>query len=202
MPFHTYPYELPPLPYAYDALEPYIDAETMRYHHDKHFQTYIEGLNKALAPYPHLQKCRLEELLSAPARLPDPARCAILRNGGGVYNHSRFFRGMAPAQEDGHRPEGGLAQLIDQTFTSFDHFKEVFSQAALEVFGSGWAVLALTPRGKLKIVQLRNQETTLPAGALPLLYIDVWEHAYYLKYKNLRAEYVKNIWNVLAFPAL
>lgn len=202
MPFNTYPYELPPLPYAYDALEPYIDEETMHYHHDKHFQTYIDGLNKALAPYPRLQKCRLEELLAAPAELPEKARCAILRNGGGVYNHGRFFRGMAPVGEGCHMPEGSLARLIDRTFTSFDNFKEILSQQALDVFGSGWAVLTLTPCGRLKILGLRNQETPLPSGELPLVYIDVWEHAYYLKYKNQRAEYVKNIWNVLVFPKL
>ena len=203
MPYNTYPYELPPLPYAYDALEPYIDAETMHFHHDKHFQTYIDNLNQALQTHPALQKCRLEDLLSDPRALPAKDRCAILRNGGGVYNHAHFFKGMAPADEAAcHRPTGQLLDCINRAFGSFDDFKETFSKEAAKVFGSGWTVLALTPCGRLRIVNLANQETVLPDGEKPLLFIDVWEHAYYLQYQNRRAAYIQNIWNVLVFPTL
>ena len=200
MPYHTYPYELPPLPYAYDALEPFIDAETMHYHHDKHFKAYVDNLNKALEPYPQLQGMTLEQLLSVPMRLPAAARTAILNNGGGVYNHALFFQGMAPPQTPGHIPQGAALDLIQRAFGSFDDFKKVFTDAALKVFGSGWTVLALTPYRTLQIVNLKNQETMLSTPSVPLLYVDVWEHAYYLKYKNARAEYLENIWNVLMFP--
>lgn len=200
MPYHTYPYELPPLPYAYDALEPYIDAETMHYHHDKHFATYIANLNKALAPYPQLQKLTLEQLLATPMRLPAAARTAILHNGGGVYNHALFFQGMAPPSSPGHEPQGAVLEVLRRTFGSFEDFKKVFNEAALKVFGSGWTVLVLTPQGGLQIVNLKNQETLLSTPAIPLLYVDVWEHAYYLKYKNARGDYLQNIWNVLTLP--
>lgn len=197
MPYDRYPYELPPLPYAYEALEPYMDAETLHYHHDKHYATYIANLNKALEPYPALKALTLEQLLTHP--LPPKAREPVLNNGGGVYNHYHFFQALAPAGEVGHDPTPAQAAKIDKTFGSYAAFKDEFTAAAMGVFGSGWACLCRTRRGELKIVTLRNQETVLPQRAEPVLIFDVWEHAYYLKYKNARAEYVKALWNVAAF---
>lgn len=195
-----YPYALPPLPYAYNALEPYIDAETMHYHHDKHFQTYINNLNNALEKYPRLQRLTLEQLLRNPEALPPAARTAIINNGGGVYNHYRFFNNLAPADESMHQPIGAILGMINTSFGSFDRFKELFTKSALDVFGSGYTVLALTGHGKLAIVNVPNQNTVLPMNAKPVILFDVWEHAYYLKYKNLRADYIKGIWNVISFP--
>ncbi|GHU96866.1 superoxide dismutase [Clostridia bacterium] len=194
----TYPYKLPPLPYPYDALEPYIDEETMHYHHDKHFQTYIDNLNAALAPYPALQALPLEELLAYP-NLPDKARDAILNNGGGVYNHDAFFKGLSPAGANNHQPAGELAKIIDSAFGSFDSFKKTFNETALSVFGSGWAMLGLTPGGAPAIIKLANQSTASVLHMKPVVLADVWEHAYYLKYKNLRADYLNAFWNVVKF---
>ncbi|GHU81104.1 superoxide dismutase [Clostridia bacterium] len=202
MPLDTYPYELPALPYAYDALEPYIDTETMHYHHDKHFASYIAGLNQALEPCPRLQSLTLEELLKNPFSLPYKAYTAIMHNGGGVYNHSLYFSGLSPAAGGGHEPKGKLSRMIEASFGSFEDFRKAFTAQALAVFGSGWTVLALTPAQTLEIVSLKNQDTMLATGKRPLLYVDVWEHAYYLKYKNLRADYLKAIWNVLVFPEI
>ncbi len=198
----TYPFSLPPLPYAYNALEPYIDEETMRYHHDKHFETYTAGLNAAIKPYTALYNLPLKTLLAYPGRLPKEARVQILNNGGGYYNHALFFEGLAPKSKGMHRPVGALAAHINRTFGSFGAFKVAFNKAALGVFGSGWAVLAITPVNKLEIVALKNQDTMLEGPNIPLLYVDVWEHAYYLKYKNQRAAYLDNIWNVLTFPVV
>lgn len=202
MPYHTYPYELPPLPFPYEALEPYIDAETMYYHHDKHFSTYINNLNRALEPYLWLQRLTLEQLLANPNILPPKAATNILNNGGGVYNHLHFFQGLAPAQEDRHTPKGLFLAAINASFISFDNFKMVFNTQALAVFGSGYTELAVTPQGTLRLFNVKNQDTLLPTGNRLILLVDVWEHAYYLKYKNLRGEYLKNIWNVLVFPNL
>ncbi|MDR1619470.1 MAG: superoxide dismutase [Clostridiales bacterium] len=202
MPYHTYPFELPPLPYAHAALHPYIDEETMRCHHDKHFQTYITNLNKTLEPYPKLQKLTLERLLTYSGILPYEAYVGIERNGGGVYNHGLFFEGLSKPSEEAHAPRGYLAALINRTFGDFDKFKECFGAAALDVFGSGWVCLGLTPLKRLKIYTLTNQETILKQGARPILIFDVWEHAYYLKYKNARAEYVEALWKVAKFPEM
>lgn len=198
----TYPFELPPLPYDYDDLEPYIDTETMHYHHDKHFQTYITNLNNALAPYPALQKLTLRELLASPNLLPTKVFLAIMRNGGGVYNHDLFFKKLAPPAAKNHQPTGALLAAIENTFGSFDHFKEVFTKQALAVFGSGYTYLIMLKDGALQIVNLANQDTLLADGYQPLILVDVWEHAYYLKYKNSRADYLKNIWQVIKFPVL
>ncbi|GHV04939.1 superoxide dismutase [Clostridia bacterium] len=195
----NYPYKLPPLPYPYDALEPYIDEETMHYHHDKHFQTYIDNLNAALAPYPALQDIPLETLLSNPEKLPDAAREAILHNGGGVYNHNAFFNGLSPAGADNHTPTGDLAKTIDAAYGSFENFKKTFNEQAASVFGSGWTMLGLTENGTPAIVKLANQSTASMLNMKPAVLVDVWEHAYYLKYKNLRAEYLQGVWNVLRF---
>ena len=196
----TYPYTLPPLPYDYSALEPNIDTETMHYHHDKHFQTYINNLNDALKPYARLQQMTLRELLTSRLAVPAAVREKIMNNGGGVYNHSFFFRHLAPASESVHRPTGALATAIEKTYGSFSAFQNAFSEQALAVFGSGWTALIEDKRGRLKIVNLKNQETTLAYGAEPILLLDVWEHAYYLKYKNERKSYVANAWNVLVLP--
>lgn len=200
MPFFTYPYELPPMKYAYDALEPYINAEVMHYHYDKHFNAYITNLNKALAPYPELQKLKLNQLLRNPGLLPAEAYLPIMRNAGGVYNHSMYFNFFAPPTKAKHEPAGYLAELIDDSFGSFENFKARFTSLALSVFGSGWAFLALTPDNELKALSLKNQETPLSYNLRPIMFFDVWEHAYYLQYKNDRAEYVKALWNIVVFP--
>ena len=193
----SYPYELPPLPYAYDALEPYVDAETMHYHHDKHFASYINNLNAALKPYPALQSMPLDALLTRP--LPQAARTDILRNAGGVYNHKFFFEHLSPP--DGNGPDPMLEARIEARWGSFQAFRDEFTKAALSVFGSGWACLAQRG-GHLSIVTLANQETVLSPDlfrAAPIMLMDVWEHAYYLKYKNARADYIKALWNVVKF---
>ena len=195
----TYPFELPPLPYAYNALEPYIDEETMHYHHDKHYATYIKNLNAALEPYPRLQCLPLEQLLRMGNDLPPESRTTILNNGGGVYNHTLFFNGLAPASEDVHMPEGDLHTAIEGFFGSFEHFKEEFSKSAAEVFGSGWTALTSDDRGTLSIQNLKNQDTLLSFNLEVVFLFDVWEHAYYLKYQNLRADYIKGLWNVIRF---
>ena len=195
----TYPYVLPPLPYAYDALEPYIEAETMHYHHDKHFQAYITNLNNALEPYPTLQKLTLKQLLSQPKLLPTDIYQTVMNQGGGVYNHDLFFKKLASAKDRVHEPKGRLLAQINQTYGSFDSFKNIFIKQALQVFGSGWICLSYNQKGELVIVNLKNQEVALN-GQGPIILVDVWEHAYYLKYKNARDEYLQNIWNVIRFP--
>jgi len=195
--FGTYPFSLPPLPYAYNALEPYIDEDTMHYHYDKHFGGYIDKLNKALEPYEFLHDLPLEELLCAPNGLPPEARDSIVNNAGGVYNHSLFFSGLAPASEDVHEPDGMLLEAIEGFYDSFEGFKEEFSARAAEVFGSGWTVLASDGEGNLSIANLANQDTLLCEGLEPVMLFDVWEHAYYLLYKYDRKEYIENLWNVV-----
>ncbi len=199
MSYNRYPYELPALPYPYNALMPYIDTETMHYHHDRHFQTYVDNLNAALKPYPVLQRLQLEQILRRGNLLPAEARTKILQNAGGVYNHMLFFEGLSPAAEGRHEPQGRLAELINKTFSSYQNFQKLFTDQAMEVFGSGWTCLAMTAQQQLKIVNLANQETTLAQNAVPLLLFDVWEHAYYLKYKNARADYLAQLWHVVRF---
>ena len=198
----VYPFALPPLPYAYDALEPYIDAETMHYHHDKHFQTYIDNLNKALEPYPALQGLTLEQLLGGRVFPPRGVRSAILHNAGGVYNHALYFAGLSPAGSGPHEPQGRLLMRITESFGDLEAFQKAFVAQALAVFGSGWAALVPGRRNSLRIVSLRNQDTTVPAGMKPLILADVWEHAYYLKYKNARAGYLDALWHVMDYPPL
>ncbi|MCL2694415.1 MAG: superoxide dismutase [Oscillospiraceae bacterium] len=195
--FGEYPFVLPPLPYDYDALEPYIDAETMHYHHDKHFAAYVSKLNDALAPYPYLQKMPLEQILCSVGDLPPESRTPILNNGGGVYNHTLFFNGLAPASEEVHTPEGELLEAIEGFFGTFDNFREQFSEEAAAVFGSGWTGLFSDSEGNLFIRNIANQDVLLCEGLEVVMLFDVWEHAYYLKYKNDRAEYIKNLWNVI-----
>ncbi|MCL2546281.1 MAG: superoxide dismutase [Oscillospiraceae bacterium] len=200
MPYTSYPYEVQPLPYEYNALEPAIDAETVRYHHDKHYQAYVDKLNAALEPFPQLQ-IPLEKLLTNPHTLPANIRTDIQRNGGGVMNHYLFFNMLAPYRED-NRPGPTLERKLSNAFGSFDAFVQQFTQAAASVFGSGYAVLAHSAKGDLLIEIRANQDTVYPIGLQPLLLIDVWEHAYYLKYKNARADYLQNIWKVINFDVV
>ena len=188
-------YVLPPLPYAADALEPHIDAQTMLIHHDKHHAAYVANLNKALATFPDLTKKSAEELVTEITQVPESTRTAVQNNAGGHANHSLFWQLMK--KDGGGKPENELGKAIDGKFTSFDSFKEQFSKSTLSVFGSGWAWLVLTPQKTVEIVTTPNQNSPLTNGQKPIFGIDVWEHAYYLKYQNRRVEYVAAWWNVL-----
>lgn len=188
-------FEVPPLPYAYNALEPYIDEATMHYHHDNHHQTYVTNLNNALVNYPDLQGKTIEELLSNLDAIPEAIRTAVRNNGGGHWNHTFFWEIMGP--NAGGAPEGELAAAIDAAFGSFDAFKEKFKAAALGRFGSGWAWLIADKDGSLSIMSTPNQDNPLMEGKTAILGIDVWEHAYYLKYQYKRAAYVDAWWNVV-----
>ena len=187
-------YTLPPLGYAYDALEPYIDARTMEIHYTKHHQGYIDNLNAALKDHPKLQALTLEELLSSIETLPEAVRTAIRNNGGGHYNHSLFWQFL---DKKGGAPTGTIQTEIVKLFTSYDAFKEQFSQAAKSRFGSGWAWLSANKEGKLVVHSTANQDTPLAEGLVPLLGLDVWEHAYYLKYQNRRVDYIDAWWHVI-----
>lgn len=182
-----YPFINLPLPYGYDALEPFIDEKTMYLHHDRHLQTYIDNLNAALREHPNLQDLSLTQLIRSAYRLPQPLRTAIRNNAGGVYNHRFFFEGLKNPSDD--RPSGELADAIAGSFGSLDAFLELFKKAALSVFGSGYAWL-VTDKTKLSIVTTANQNTPIEHGLEPILAIDVWEHAYYLKHYNVRADYI------------
>jgi len=189
------PFELPPLPYPSDALEPYIDKTTMEIHHDKHHGAYVTNLNKALESAPDLQGKSVEELLAGNLSIvPDAIRTAVRNNAGGHVNHTMFWQIMKKGGGDG--PRGELAQLIDNAFGTFDSFKEKFTAAAMGRFGSGWAWL-IRKDGKLEITSSANQDSTLMEGQFPIFGLDVWEHAYYLKYQNRRAEYITAWWNVV-----
>jgi Fe-Mn family superoxide dismutase len=193
-------YELPPLSYPKDALEPFIDAQTMEIHHDKHHAAYVTNVNKAIAGKADLEQKSVEQLISNLDAVPADIRGAVRNNGGGHANHSLFWKLLAP--KSGSVPSGKLADDIKGAFGSFDAFKEKFEAAAVGRFGSGWAWLVLN-HGKLEIVSTANQDNPLMGKAVsgaegkPLLGVDVWEHAYYLKYQNRRAEYLKAIWNVV-----
>ncbi len=188
------PFTLAPLPYAFDALEPHIDAQTMQIHHDKHHAAYITNLNKAVAEFPDLGKKSVEDLLKDLNSVPEKIRGVVRNHGGGHYNHSLFWQMMK--KNGGGEPAGELAKAIDTSFGSFSSFKDNFTKAALGQFGSGWAWLVLDGR-QLKIEPTPNQDTPLSAGRTPLLGLDVWEHAYYLKYQNKRADYIGAWFNVV-----
>ncbi|MCR6553445.1 superoxide dismutase, partial [Aeromonas sp. CPF2-S1] len=175
---------LPALPYAYDALEPHIDAKTMEIHHSRHHQTYINNLNTALADLPELAALPLEALLARIDSLPAQVQGAVRNHGGGHANHSLFWQVMSP--QGGGEPGGELALAIERELGGFDAFKQAFTQAALSRFGSGWAWLVVDGRGKLQVVSSANQDSPLMEGLTPILGLDVWEHAYYLKYQNKR----------------
>lgn len=188
-------FELPPLPYAYDALEPYIDARTMEIHHTKHHQAYVDNLNKALEGLPQFQGLTIEDLLTKIKDVPEANRQAIINHGGGHANHALFWTLMAPRA--GGAPSAALSDSLSKAFGSFDKFKEEFGKAAMGRFGSGWAWLVKDKSGKLSIISTPNQDSPLMLGLAPVLGLDVWEHAYYLKYQNKRADYVAAWWNVV-----
>lgn len=192
----TYPFELEPLPYAYDALAPAISSETLHFHHDKHLQTYTDNLNKALAPHPELQDKTLEQLLTKPQSLPASVRTPIMRNAGGVFNHIFYFNHMRPAAKD-NRPSGQLLEAINAESGSFEAFQKEFKEHALAVFGSGWLWLVCNSKGKLMLSPTANQDSPITEGYRPIATIDVWEHAYYLDYQNRRAEYIDAWWTLV-----
>jgi len=194
----TGPFKLPELGYAYDALEPYIDAQTMQIHHDKHNAAYVDNLNKAITEAPEaIQKWSVEELLTKLHKVPKKIRTAVRNNAGGQYNHSFFWKILK--KNEGSKPSGELAKAIDTSFGSYSAFQDKFTEAATKVFGSGWAWLVLNGN-KLAITSTPNQDSTLSkmdTKQLPIVGLDVWEHAYYLKHQNRRPEYIKAFWNVI-----
>ncbi len=189
------PFELPPLPYAYNALEPHVDEQTMRIHHDKHHGTYVTNLNKALESAPDLSKKTVEALLTDLDAVPENIRMAVRNNGGGHYNHTMFWEIMKPG--GGSSPGGGLAAAITAALGSLDKMKEAINSAGAGRFGSGWAWLVIDKDGKLAVTSTPNQDTPLAAGQKPVMGVDVWEHAYYLKYQNRRADYLQAWWNTV-----
>ncbi len=188
-------HELPQLPYPANALEPHIDEQTMLIHHGKHHNTYVTNLNKALEGHPELQNKSVEELIADLDSVPESIRTAVRNNGGGHANHSLFWQLMSP--NGGGEPKGAVADAINSTFGSFEKFKEEFTAAALGRFGSGWAWLVVDKSGNLKVTSTPNQDSPLMEGETPILGLDVWEHAYYLKYQNRRPDYVAAFWNVV-----
>ncbi len=186
---------LPPLPYPKDALEPYSDALTVEIHHDKHHQTYVNNLNAVLEQHPDLAAKSLEDILRDVSAVPEAVRQTVINNGGGVVNHNMFWEIMGPNK--GGAPTGQIAPVIDSTFGSFDELKNKLKAAALGQFGSGWAFLVVNRDGKVEIKSFPNQNSPLMEGLKPVLGIDVWEHAYYLKYKNVRADWVDAWWNLV-----
>ena len=208
-------YELPKLPYGYDALEPYIDARTMEIHHAKHHQAYTNNLNTALEKHPEIADMPLEKLLADLTLVPEDIRAAVRNSGGGYWNHDFFWKVMGPSfaktsasvktsadkpegkPEMGGEPSGKVADAITASFGGFAPFKEMFTKAAGGVFGSGWAWLVLGADGKLAVIGTPNQDSPLALKQKPILTLDVWEHAYYLKYQNRRPEYIENWWQVV-----
>ena len=190
-----YKYELPALPYPYDALEPRIDARTMEIHHSKHHLGYVNNLNAALEEYTELQEKPLSELLRLIETVPETARAAVRNNGGGHFNHSFFWKIMSP--HGGGEPNSSLLDSLNKNFGSFQRFKEIFSKAATSRFGSGWAWLLKNDAGGLEVASTANQDSPVSLGMKPILGIDVWEHAYYLKHQNKRADYISDWWSVV-----
>jgi Fe-Mn family superoxide dismutase len=195
----TGPFTLPPLPYAYDALEPYFDAETMHLHHDKHHQAYVNNLNAAVAAHPELAGKSVDELIVNLNSLPESARTAVRNNGGGHANHSFWWPTLG---KGGAAPTGELAKAINAKFGSLSGFQEKLTAASLSVFGSGWAWLVKLPDGTVAIETSANQDSPLTEGHKPVLSVDVWEHAYYLKYQNRRADYVKAFFQVVNWDSV
>jgi Fe-Mn family superoxide dismutase len=190
-----YPFELPPLGYPFDALEPSIDAKTMEIHHDKHHAAYTNNLNAALEKHPDWHGREAEDILRDLNQLPEEVRTAVRNNGGGYVNHNYFWRWMQPGGS--REPTGRVAEGITQAFGSFDAFKEQFAKAGTGRFGSGWAWLIVGDGGQLQITSTPNQDTPIMEGKRPILGLDVWEHAYYLKYQNRRPDYIQAWWNVV-----
>jgi len=192
-------HELIKLPWGYDALEPHLDKQTMEIHHGKHHQTYVTNLNKALESAPDLAAKPLDELLKDLGRVPESIRTGVRNMGGGVWNHNFYWLGMKPG--GGGQPAGKVADAINGAFGSFDSFKEALTKAAVGQFGSGWGWLVIN-KGKLEVISRPNQDCPLSEGMTPLLVVDVWEHAYYLKYQNRRADFVGAWWNVIDWDAV
>jgi Fe-Mn family superoxide dismutase len=188
-------FEVPPLPYDYSALEPYIDTQTMQLHHDKHHQAYVTALNNALKDQAQFASLSLEELIRRINDVPESIRTVVRNNGGGHINHSMFWQIMKP--NGGGEPTGALASAIQSTFGSFDAFKTAFNDAGVKRFGSGWAWLILDSSGKLQVTSTANQDSPFMDGNYPVMGNDVWEHAYYLKYQNRRPDYLNAWWNVV-----
>ena len=193
-------HEVPALPYAYNALEPHIDEQTMHLHHDKHHAAYVTKLNGAIEKHPELASKSPEELLRNLNALPEDVRGVIRNNGGGHVNHTMFWQIMGPKK--GGNPTGAIADAINKTFGSFDAFKEKFEAAGVNQFGSGWAWLVRTKAGEFKITSTPNQDNPISSGEFPVLGNDVWEHAYYLKYQNRRPDYLAAWWNVVNWDAV
>ena len=193
-------YSLPALPYAYDALEPHIDARTMEIHHTKHHQTYVSKLNEALEGHDDLAAKSIDDLMRGLNSVPEKIRGAVRNHGGGHANHALFWTIMSPS--GGGEPVGELAEAINKKFGSFDEFKKTFAAAAAGRFGSGWAWLCVKPGGDIHIDSTANQDTPLSEGHTPVMGIDVWEHAYYLNYQNRRPDYVTAFWNVIDWNAV
>jgi Fe-Mn family superoxide dismutase len=190
-----YPFVVQPLAYEADALMPILDDDTLRFHHDKHYQTYVDNLNGILSDYPELQKLSVKELLTRLKEFPAAAQTGIRNNGGGVYNHQLYFDSLRPPV--GQLPDGALAAALERDFGSFNAWKDEMKQAALSQFGSGWAWLVADSEGFLEIVQTANQNVPDFTTFTPLLLVDVWEHAYYLQYQNRRADYVENWFRII-----
>jgi Fe-Mn family superoxide dismutase len=194
-------YQLPALDYAYDALEPFIDAETMKLHHDEHHRAYVESLNNAIGGYPQFDNMDIETLLRQVDKLPEEIRSSVRDSGGGHANHELLWKVIGPPNDS--KPGGLVADTIKSDFGNFENLQEKFTAAAAKVFGSGWTFLALDPvTQKLEIMSLTNQDSPLLSGKFPLLCCDVWEHSYYLKYQNRRPDYLKAWWNVVQWDAV
>ncbi|MCI8689136.1 MAG: superoxide dismutase [Oscillibacter sp.] len=193
-----YPFTLPPLPYGYDALLPELDERTLHFHHDKHFNTYVENLNALLEKHPDYQDWPLEQLIQDWCRLPEDIRQGVRNNAGGVYNHDLYFRTMAPAPATA--PSGALEQAVRRDFGDLSGLKSALKTAALGQFGSGWAWLVSDCDGRLSVVKTPNQDAPLPL--IPLTLVDVWEHAYYLGYQNRRGDYFESWWRLVDWPQL
>jgi Fe-Mn family superoxide dismutase len=194
------PHQLPSLPYNFDALEPHIDARTMQIHHDLHHGGYVIKLNAALEGNSDLESMSIDKLIANLNTAPDKIRTAVRNNGGGHLNHSIFWKIMAPGS--GGQPSGDLGDAISDTFSGFENFKSQFSTAAANRFGSGWAWLVLNSDGNLSVISTANQDNPISDGLKPLMGLDVWEHAYYLKYQNRRPEYIEAWWNVVNWDAV
>jgi Fe-Mn family superoxide dismutase len=189
------PHQLPALPYGFDALEPHIDTQTMQIHHGKHHQAYVTNLNAALDKHPALHDKPLDQLLREMDKVPDDIRAAVRNHGGGHHNHSLFWTVMSP--KGGGEPKGSLAKALAESFGTFAKFKDAFTQAATTRFGSGWAWLLVKPGGALAVESTANQDSPLMEQKIPILGLDVWEHAYYLKYQNRRPDYIAAWWDVV-----
>ena len=187
-------YKLPKLPYDYNALEPYISAQIMQLHHDKHHQAYLDNLNKAIDSHPEWGEKSIEDIIKTYDKAPDDIRNVLRNHGGGYYNHSLFWLMMTPKKDQ--MPSGALSEEIGKQFGDFDTFKKQFGEAATKIFGSGWEWLVVD-KGKLALVSTPNQDSPLTQGKMPILGLDVWEHAYYLDYKNKRADYIEAWWHVV-----